>query len=76
MKDYDDITELIANLDSSELLELKPSIVMQQRVNFLIEKKKNVDILEEQSELDCYLYLEKLIALAKIRARRPMRNKS
>jgi hypothetical protein len=77
MKDYDDITELLANLDSSILLELKPLIVMQQRVNFLIENKKNVGILqEEQSELDRYLYLERLIVLAKIRVRRSIRNNS
>ena len=77
MKDYDDITELISNLDYSELLELKPSKVIQKRVNFLIENKKNVGILdEEQSELNFYLYLEKLIALAKIRTRRSLRNKS
>jgi hypothetical protein len=77
MKDYDDITELLANLDSSKLLQLKPSIVMQQRVNFLIENKKNVGILqEEQSELDRYLYLERLIVLAKIRVRRSIRSNS
>lgn len=67
---YDEVADFIANLNPAKLLELKPSSRVQERVNFLIERKKDIGLKDdEQFELERYLSLEHLIALAKIRAR-------
>lgn len=67
---YEEVAEFIASLDPAKLLELRPSPAVQERVEELIEKKKDSDLTpDEQYELDRYLALEHLIALAKVRAR-------
>lgn len=67
---YEEVAEFIATLDPKRLLELRPSDVVQSRVEVLIDRKKN-NILtsEEKYELERYMALEHLIALAKVRAR-------
>lgn len=67
---YEEVAEFLATLDPKRLLELHPSDVVQLRVEVLIDKKKN-NILtsEEKYELERYMALEYLIALAKVRAR-------
>jgi hypothetical protein len=68
---YEEVADFIAALDPNKLLELKPSAAVQSRVNELISEKSNSGLSSEnQYELDRYLALEHLIALAKIRARR------
>ena len=67
---YEEVAEFIATLDPKRLLELKPSDTVQLRVEVLIDKKKEDNLTsEEQYELDRYMALEHLIALAKVRAR-------
>ena len=67
---YEEVAEFIAMLDPKRLLELKPSDAVQLRVEVLIDKKKEQNLTgEEQYELDRYMALEHLIALAKVRAR-------
>ncbi|MEK7257025.1 MAG: hypothetical protein AAB316_19885 [Bacteroidota bacterium] len=67
---FDEVAEFIASLDPGKLLTLKPSSKVQSRLEELIAKKKRAGISEdEQYELDRYLALEHLIALAKARAR-------
>lgn len=67
---YEEVAEFLATLDPKRLLELHPSDVVQVRVEVLIDKKKNNTLTpEEQYELDRYMALEHLIALAKVRAR-------
>lgn len=67
---YEEVADFIANLDPKRLLELRPSETVQIRVEVLIDKKKdNILTIEEQHELDRYMALEHLIALAKVRAR-------
>lgn len=67
---YEEVAEFIASLDPVKLLELRPSPAVQERVEELIEKKKDSGLTpDEQYELDRYLALEHLIALAKVRAR-------
>ena len=57
-------------LDPKRLLELKPSDAVLLRVEVLMDKKKEQNLTgEEQYELDRYMALEHLIALAKVRAR-------
>ena len=67
---YEEVAEFLATLDPKRLLELHPSDVVQSRVEVLIDKKKN-NILtsEEKYELERYMALEHLIALAKVRAK-------
>lgn len=67
---YEEVADFLATLDPKRLLELHPSDVVQSRVEVLIDKKKsNVLSSEEKYELDRYMALEHLIALAKVRAR-------
>ncbi len=67
---YEEVAEFLATLDPKRLLELHPSDVVQLRVEILIDKKKsNILTSEEKYELDRYMALEHLIALAKVRAR-------
>lgn len=68
---FEELAEFIAELDPSRVIDLQPSAPLQARVQELIEKKKTMGLsVEEQQELDRYLTLENLIALAKARARR------
>jgi hypothetical protein len=67
---YEEVAEFIASLDPERLLELRPSPKVQERVEELLFKKKDEGLTpDEQFELDRYLALEHLIALAKVRAR-------
>jgi hypothetical protein len=67
---YEEVAEFIASLDPERLLELSPSPKVQERVEELLFKKKDEGLTpDEQYELDRYLALEHLIALAKVRAR-------
>ena len=65
-----DIADSIAMLNPSQLLNLKASKAMSERVEELVFKKKDGIISEEEaSELERYLAIDLLIALAKARAR-------
>ena len=67
---YEEVAEFLATLDPKRLLELRPSDVVQSRVEILIDKKKsNILTSDEKYELERYMALEHLIALAKVRAR-------
>jgi hypothetical protein len=67
---YEELALFIASLDPQKLLDLKPSEATLERVEELIFKKKEAALDEaEQRELDRYLALEHLIALAKAQAR-------
>ena len=68
---YEEVAHFIAELDPNKLLTLKPSTIVQTRVETLIYKKKEDGLsLEEQYELDRYLALEHLVSLAKVHARK------
>jgi len=67
---YEEVAEFLAAINPEKLLELRPSPSVQERVEELIDKKKEGGLsAEEQYELDRYLALEHLIALTKARAR-------
>lgn len=67
---YEEVAEFLAAINPEKLLELRPSPAVQERVEELIQKKKEGALSsEEQYELDRYLALEHLIALTKARAR-------
>jgi hypothetical protein len=71
---YEEVAHFIAELDPNKLLTLKPSTIVQSRVETLIFKKKEDGLSsEEQYELDRYLALEHLVSLAKVHARKHLK---
>ncbi|MBP7533067.1 MAG: hypothetical protein KA783_01345 [Chitinophagales bacterium] len=66
---YDQVADLIAELNPQKVLALKAPIAMQQHLDDLIEKSQTTALdKDEKDELDHYLVLERLIRLAKIHA--------
>ncbi|MEO6037754.1 MAG: hypothetical protein ABIQ93_05015 [Saprospiraceae bacterium] len=67
---YDQIADLLSRSEPALLFDLYASEEMQQRFEFLIEKSKEAALDKaEKEELDHYIVLERLVRLAKIRAR-------
>lgn len=70
-KAFDDVAEILANMNPAKILEMRAPAAMSERVEELVEKKKNGVISEDEAtELERYLSLDLLIGLAKARARR------
>jgi hypothetical protein len=66
---YDQIAELIAELNPAKVMALKANEELQNRFENLVEKSKESTLnLQEKDELDHYVVLERLIRLAKIRS--------
>ena len=66
---YDQIAELIAELNPVKVMALKANEELQNRFENLVEKSKESSLnLQEKDELDHYVVLERLIRLAKIRS--------
>lgn len=73
---YDEIAELLSSAEPTKLANLRASVEMQARLEFLIEKSKESELSKsEKDELDHYIVLERLVRLAKIRARARSENK-
>ncbi len=68
---FDDVADLLAKMNPSQVVGLKAPKSMAARVNELIGKKKDglIDV-EESLELERYLALDLLINLAKARAKK------
>ena len=67
---YDEVAVMLAQLDPSKVINLKPSQSSCERLSVLLEKNKNEKIsADEIYELDRLLALDHLIALAKVHAR-------
>jgi hypothetical protein len=68
---FGDIAEILAKMNPEKITHLKASPEMADRVSFLVEKKKDRNLTEDEKiELERYLSLDLLINLAKARARR------
>jgi len=68
---FGDVAEILARLNPAQILKLRASTGMAERVEELVEKKKENGLSWEESiELERYLALDLLIGLAKARARR------
>ena len=66
---YDQIAELLAELNPAKLMAIKANKELQNRFENLVEKSKKSSLnLQEKDELDHYVVLERLIRLAKIRS--------
>ena len=67
---FSDIAEVIARMNPQEVVGLKAPQLMSDRVEQLINKKKEgVISLEEASEVERFLALDLFISLTKARAR-------
>jgi len=67
---FSDIAEVIARMNPQEVVGLKAPQLMSDRVELLINKKKDgVISLEEASELERFLALDLFFSLTKARAR-------
>ncbi|MFN0035912.1 MAG: hypothetical protein ACKVUS_12685 [Saprospiraceae bacterium] len=68
---YDEIASLLAEMDPAKVLAMKASSTLDERVEDLIHKKREEGLTETESiELEHYLIVNRVVALAKIRARR------
>lgn len=66
---HDQIADLMADAMPQQILAFKFSVTIQERIEQLVEKKKDGFIsLKEVEELDKYLTYDLLIGLAKARA--------
>lgn len=66
---FDEIIDFLAGHNPQKVIQFHPSEKTQQRVEFLLEKKKIGSLSDkEKSELDYFLMLEHIIRLAKARA--------
>jgi hypothetical protein len=66
---YDQIADLIAELNPAKVMALKANKELQERFESLVNKSKaSMLSIQEKDELDHYVVLERLIRLAKIRS--------
>ena len=66
---YDQIAELIAELNPAKVMALKANKELQMRFeNLVLKSKESILDNREKDELDHYIVLERLIRLAKIRS--------
>ena len=65
---FDQLSQILARLDSSGIQQLKAGKPLQERFDALSEKSKKNQLSEsEKDELAHYVVLERLMRLAKIR---------
>jgi hypothetical protein len=70
MKAYEELAEFIASRIPREIAEFKPSEETRRRVAELLHKEKTAGLsAEEKSELDGFEEVERLMGLARARAR-------
>ena len=68
---FGDVADSIAILNPQQIINLKAPIGISERVNLLIDKKKNSQLnIDESSELERFLALDLFISLTKAKARK------
>lgn len=71
LRAYDEVIEFIAAANPGKVLAFKPSDTTKERVSDLIFREKTTGLSdEEKTELDHYMWLEHVMRMAKIRARK------
>jgi hypothetical protein len=66
---FDEISTFIAGMNPEKVVDFKPSVAHQQRLDWLLTKQKDTLLSpEEKSEVEQYLMLNRLVGLAKARA--------
>lgn len=66
---FGDVADIIAHMDPTKIINLKASQQMSERIEMLINKKKDNNISPDEAiELERLLALDLFISLAKARA--------
>lgn len=66
---YDEVAAFMADMNPAKVIAFKPSATNQQRLDFLLDKQKDNGLtVDEKSELEHYLILNRIIGFAKARA--------
>ncbi|NUO03620.1 MAG: hypothetical protein HUU01_23645 [Saprospiraceae bacterium] len=66
---YDEVANFMAAMDPEKVIAFKPSQANQERLNFLLDKRKESGLtLEETSEVEHNLIINRIVGLAKARA--------
>jgi hypothetical protein len=66
---YDSLADFIASMEPEKVLAFHAPDSLQERVEYLLEKKQNPGLdSHEQEELDHFFILEHIVRLAKSRA--------
>lgn len=75
---YEDVAEVLANMDPVKVGLLKASPAQQARLEELLEKNRTPEGLTEENtlELERILMLNRVITLAKIRAKKLLTDES
>lgn len=68
---YEEVANLLAQMDPAKVVALKASPKRRRRLEHLLDKNRTGNLsLEEELELERFLLLNRVISLAKIRAKR------
>jgi hypothetical protein len=66
---YDEVATLIVGSEPLKVINYKPSMANQKRLEFLLDKNKNAGLtVEEKTELEQYLLVNRIVGLAKAKA--------
>lgn len=66
---YDEISAFIASMNPEKIIAFKPSSTNQDRLDVLLDKQKNTSLnLDERTELEHYLIINRIMGLAKAQA--------
>ncbi len=66
---YDEVATFMANMNPKKVIAFKPSNKSQHRLDYLLDKQTDTGLnIEEKSELEHFLILNRIIGLAKARA--------
>jgi hypothetical protein len=70
---YDEVADFMATMNPARVIAFTPSADNQNRFDFLLDKQAESFLTnDEKSELEHYLILNRIIGLAKARARNLM----
>lgn len=70
---YEEVATFMADMNPAKVIAFKPSAANQQRLDFLLDKQKSDGLtVDEKSELEHYLMLNRIIGFAKARALKAM----
>jgi hypothetical protein len=74
LRPIDEVIDFITSFPNPEkVLTYRPSQALQERVEFLVEKKKESTLSEEEiKELENYLLIEHIMRMAKKRAKKQL----
>jgi hypothetical protein len=71
---YDELSGFIASMNPDKVVAFKPSKANQERLDFLLDKQREKPLtVEERTELEHYLIINRIVGLAKAQAMKMLR---